>query len=104
MTLNVEKGEVHPRRKDKMQNDTWVAFGVRSVVAWRHEDVFPRQVWRAMLLSSLSTSRPRRIGWRLRLREDSPRMAFLIVTKRCLWPFPEFFFELFQLERSSNGS
>ena len=36
VTLNVEKGEVHPRRKDKLQNDTWVAFGVRSVVASRH--------------------------------------------------------------------
>ena len=51
------------RRKDKTPNATWVAFGVRSVRHGSPEDVFPRQVWRAMLLSSLSTSGPRRIGW-----------------------------------------
>ena len=64
VTLNEKKGEVHPRRKDKTPNAT--LGGV-----WRAErrclttleDVFPRQVWRAMLLSSLSTSRLRRIGW-----------------------------------------
>ena len=63
VTLNEKQGEVHPRRKDKTPNATWVAFGVRSVRHGAPEDVFPRQVWRAMLLSSLSTSRPRRIGW-----------------------------------------
>ena len=36
VTLNEEKGEVHPRSKDKTPNDTWVVFGVRSVAAWRH--------------------------------------------------------------------
>ena len=34
VTLNEEKSEVHPGMKDKTPNDTWVAFGVRSVVAW----------------------------------------------------------------------
>ena len=33
MTLNEEQGEVLTRRKDTTPNDTWVAFGVRSVVA-----------------------------------------------------------------------
>ena len=50
VTLNEEQGEVHPRRKDKTPNAPWVASGVRSVVARLPEDVFPRQVWRAMLL------------------------------------------------------
>ena len=55
VTLNEkQQGEVHPRMKDKTPNATWMAFGVRGVRL---------QVWRAMLLSSLSTSRPRRIGW-----------------------------------------
>ena len=35
VTLNQEKGEVHPQRKDMTPNVTGVAFGVRSVVAWR---------------------------------------------------------------------
>ena len=63
VTLNEEKSEVPPRRKDMTPNAPWAAFGVRSVVARPPEDVFPRQVWRAMLLSSLSTSRPQRFGW-----------------------------------------
>ena len=63
VTLNEEKSEVPPRRKDMTPNAPWAAFGVRSVVARPPEDVFSRQVWRAMLLSSLSTSRPRRFGW-----------------------------------------
>ena len=33
VTLNEKQDEVLPRRKDKTPNDTWVAFGVRSVVA-----------------------------------------------------------------------
>ena len=35
VTLNEEKGDAHPQRKDMTPNATWVAFGVRSVVAWR---------------------------------------------------------------------
>ena len=64
VTLNEKQDEVLPRRKDKTPNDTWVAFGVRSVVAWRHLKTSSHdKLWRAMLLSSLSTSRPRRMGW-----------------------------------------
>ena len=33
VTLNEEQGDILPRRKDTTPNDTWVAFGVRSVVA-----------------------------------------------------------------------
>ena len=36
VTLNEEKGEVHPRRMDTTPNAPWAAFGVRSVAAWRH--------------------------------------------------------------------
>ena len=36
MTLNEEKSEVHPERKDMTPNAPWAAFGVRSVAAWRH--------------------------------------------------------------------
>ena len=36
LTLNEKQGEVHPRRKDKTPNAPWVAYGVRSVAAWRH--------------------------------------------------------------------
>ena len=35
VTLNEEKGDVRPQRKDMTPNVTGVAFGVRSVVAWR---------------------------------------------------------------------
>ena len=33
MKLNEKVGEVLPWKKDTTPNDTWVAFGVRSVVA-----------------------------------------------------------------------
>ena len=49
VTINEEQGAVLPWRKDKTLNVTWVTFGVRSVRHGAPEDVFPRQVWTAML-------------------------------------------------------
>ena len=60
VTLNEKQGEVHPRRKDKTPNGTWVAFGVRSVVAWGHlKRSSHDKLWRALLLSSLRPA----VGW-----------------------------------------
>ena len=64
VTLNEKQCEVRLKWKDKTPNAPWAAFGVRSVAAWRHLKTSSHdELWRAMLLSSLSASRPRRFGW-----------------------------------------
>ena len=63
-SINEEKDEVHPRRKDKTPNAPWAAFGMRSVAAWRHLKTSSHDKCGEQFSPfPPSTSRPRRIGY-----------------------------------------